>query len=154
MGGASLKSLDFIVSPALGHSWLVDVKGRHFPAGRQKQYWKNWSTRDDLRSLTAWQRLFGAGFQGLFVFAYQIVGDRSPLPVEQLFHYHDRLYGFVGVTLDDYARMARPLSAAWDTLSAPAASFRKAAAGVEEYFCRAHPPEEMEESCLSAAQAW
>ena len=111
--------------PPLGPSWLVDVKGRHFPAGRQKQYWKNWSTRDDLRSLTAWQRLFGPGFQGLFVFAYQIVGDRSPLPAEQLFQYHDRLYGFVGITLDDYSRAARPLSTAWDTLSAPAASFRK-----------------------------
>jgi glutamyl-tRNA synthetase len=35
-------------------SWLVDVKGRRFPSGdEQKQYWKNWSTRDDLRSLAA-----------------------------------------------------------------------------------------------------
>ena len=31
---------------------LVDVKGRRFPSGdEQKQYWKNWSTRDDLVSL-------------------------------------------------------------------------------------------------------
>lgn len=154
LGGGSLKSLDFIVSPALGPSWLVDVKGRHFPAGRQKQYWKNWSTRDDLRSLTAWQHLFGAGFQGLFVFAYQIVGDQSPLPVEQLFESHDRLYGFVGITLDDYSRLARPLSAAWDTLSAPTASFRNSAAPVEEFFCRIRPPEEVEDYSLSLAEAW
>src|SRR5215467_2915717 len=40
LGDASLKSLDFIVSPALGGSWLIDVKGRRFPAGGQKQYWK------------------------------------------------------------------------------------------------------------------
>lgn len=154
LGGASLKSLDFIVSPALGPSWLVDVKGRHFPAGRQKQYWKNWSTRDDLRSLTAWQRLFGSGFQGLFVFAYQIVGDRSPLPVEQLFQCHDRLYGFVGIRLDDYARLARPLSSAWDTMSAPGASFRLAAAPVEDFFCRVQPPEEIDDTCLSLVGAW
>ena len=154
LGGASLKSLDFIVSPALGPSWLVDVKGRHFPSGRQKQYWKNWSTRDDLHSLTAWQHLFGGGFQGLFVFAYQIVGDQSPLAVEQLFACHDRLYGFVGITLDDYSRIARPLSAAWDTLSAPVASFRGAAAPVEEFFCRVRPPEEIADTSPSLAEAW
>ncbi len=38
--GASIKSLDFIVSAAV--RWLVDVKGRKFPSGDiQKQYWKN-----------------------------------------------------------------------------------------------------------------
>ena len=42
--GASIKSLDFIVSASHGVSWLVDVKGRKFPSGDiQKQYWKNWS---------------------------------------------------------------------------------------------------------------
>ena len=45
--GASIKSLDFIVSsPGLASgcpiSWLVDVKGRKFPSGDiQKQYWKD-----------------------------------------------------------------------------------------------------------------
>jgi hypothetical protein len=113
LGDASLKSLDFIVSPVLGSSWLVDVKGRRFPAGgpRQKQYWKNWSTRDDVRSLTAWQQLFGRTSRGLFVFAYEVAGDRAPLPADRLFIYSNRLYGFLGVTLDDYAAQARPLSA-------------------------------------------
>ena len=54
--GASIKSLDFIVSGKanvsswpVSVSWLIDVKGRRFPSGDvQKQYWKNWSTRDDL----------------------------------------------------------------------------------------------------------
>ncbi len=48
--GGSIKSLDFIVSTPGQVTWLVDVKGRRFPSGDiQKQYWKNWSTRDDLR---------------------------------------------------------------------------------------------------------
>ena len=115
MGDASLKSLDFIVSTPLGCSWLVDVKGRRFPAGTQKQYWKNWSTRDDVRSLTAWQRLFGPRSRGLLVFAYEVVGDRAPLAAHQLFAHHDRLYGFVGIELDQYAALSRPLSKAWDT---------------------------------------
>src|SRR3974390_1535818 len=72
LGAGSIKSLVLIVSPADGWAWLIDVKGRRFPtlSGEGKQYWKNWSTRDDLRSLAAWQRLFGGGFQSLLVFAY------------------------------------------------------------------------------------
>src|SRR6266478_4020282 len=87
MAEASIKSLDFIVSSTVGCSWLVDVKGRRFPGGAQRQYWKNWSTRDDLVSMAHWERLFGDRFQGLFVFAYHVAGDRSPLPAEQLFEF-------------------------------------------------------------------
>jgi hypothetical protein len=133
-GGASIKSLDFIVSggtdtsvcPAQPTSWLVDVKGRRFPSGDvQKQYWKNWSTRDDLRSLAQWEELFGASFRGLFVFAYDVLGDRAPLPAEELFHCRGSLYGFVAVRLADYAAYARPISPRWDTWAMPAGDFRR-----------------------------
>jgi hypothetical protein len=142
LGDASLKSLDFIVSTALGFSWLVDVKGRRFPAG-QKQYWKNWSTCDDVRSLTAWQRLFGPAFRGLFVFAYEIVGDRAPLPADRLFDHRGRLYGFLGVRLEEYAAGARRISAAWDTMAMAARKFRQMAAPVEDFFCRTEAPENL-----------
>ena len=154
LGDASLKSLDFIVSTALGTSWLVDVKGRRFPAGGQKQYWKNWSTRDDVRSLTAWERLFGAAFAGLFVFAYEVVGDRAPVRREQLFDYRGRLYGFVGVRLTDYAAQARTISTAWDTLAMPAGRFRAVAAPVEDFFCQVEPPETAQEAGFALAAAW
>ena len=50
--GQSIKSLDFIVSSPGEITWLVDVKGRRFPSGDEtKQYWKNWSPREDLGSL-------------------------------------------------------------------------------------------------------
>jgi hypothetical protein len=39
LADASVKSLDFIVSPPSGTSWLVDVKGRLFPSGAERQYW-------------------------------------------------------------------------------------------------------------------
>src|SRR5262245_57955946 len=56
LGGDTLKSLDFIVHGCRDRSWLIDVKGRSFPAGRKKKlYWKNWSTRDDLRAMAAWE---------------------------------------------------------------------------------------------------
>src|SRR6185437_1964233 len=88
---ASIKSLDFIVSSSRGVTWLVDVKGRRFPGGLQKQYWKNWSTRDDLVSMAHWERIFGERFQAMFVFAYSVLGSRSPLPREQLFEHREGL---------------------------------------------------------------
>ena len=55
--GESIKSLDFIVSSSGPAVWLVDVKGRRFPSGddESRHYWKNWSTRDDLKSLAHWE---------------------------------------------------------------------------------------------------
>jgi hypothetical protein len=131
MGDGSIKSLDFIVSSADGSSWLVDVKGRRFPSGNQKQYWKNWSTQDDLRSLAQWEKLFGERFGALFVFAYNIVGDRAPLAVESLFEFRGGLYGFVAVRMRDYAMHARQISPRWDTVAMPCGHFRELAAPVE-----------------------
>jgi len=131
LGEGSIKNLDFIVSPVGGPSWLVDVKGRRFPSGEQKRYWKNWSTRDDLVSLERWERLFGREFGGLLVFAYNVVGDRAPLPPEKLLEFRGGLYGFVGIRLSDYRRHARPISERWDTLAIPTAHFRQLAAPVD-----------------------
>jgi hypothetical protein len=133
MGNRSLKSLDFIVSSGR-QSWLVDVKGRLFPSGEQKHYWKNWSTRDDLTSLTQWQRLFGGAFHAMFVFAYGVLGERSPIDAERLFAFRDRLYGFVAIPLESYAAHARPISPRWDTVAMPTARFRQLARPVESFF--------------------
>jgi len=130
--GASIKSLDFIVSTGGETTWLVDVKGRRFPSGDEtKQYWKNWSTADDLRSLGQWEGLFGETFRGLFVFAYDVLGDRAPLPAEQLFEHRGNLYGFVAVRLSDYTAHARRISPKWDTVAMPTAEFRRLAQPVE-----------------------
>ena len=140
IAGGSLKSLDFIVSPPGRMSWLVDVKGRRFPSGdEQRQYWKNWSTRDDLRSLARWEQLFGHGFCSLLVFAYHLVADRAPLPREQLFEFRGGLYGFVAIRLADYAPHARPISESWDTVAMPTAQFRASAQPVEVFFSGAEP---------------
>ena len=133
LSGRTLKSLDFIVSPqtAPAANWLVDVKGRRFPtAGRQ--YWRNWSTTDELESLAGWEALFGVSAVGLLVFAYNVVGDHAPLPVEELFVHRDRLYGFVGIRLDHYASFARQLSPRWGTVTVPTAQFRALARPVRE----------------------
>ena len=128
MADRSLKSLDFVVAPRPPQGgWLVDVKGRRFPSGRQRQYWKNWSTADDLRSLARWEEVFGGGFRGLLVFAYNVWSDRSPVAENDLFVHRDRCYGFVGIRLRDYVAHARVISPRWQTVSMPVGPFRQLA---------------------------
>jgi hypothetical protein len=128
----SLKSLDFIVSPPdAGVSWLVDVKGRQFPTAGH-QYWRNWSTADELHGLASWEALFGPRAAAVLVFAYNIVGDRAPLPAEELFSHRGGLYGFVGIRLDHYAGLAHPLSRRWNTVTVSVPQFRALARPARE----------------------
>ena len=98
-----------------------------------RHYWKNWSPREDLESLARWENLFGESFRGLFVFAYLIVGDRAPLPPEQLFEHRGGLYGFVAIELSTYAALARPISPSWDTVAMPTADFRRLARPLDAF---------------------
>lgn len=137
--GRSLKSLDFIVASPRGFAWLADIKGRRFPSGDERhQYWKNWSTRDDLESLAEWERLFGPGFRGLFVFAFERVGPRLPVAPEDLFTFRDRQYGFLAVELSAYRAAARPISPRWDTVAVSGGEFRRLARSMREVLS---PPE-------------
>jgi hypothetical protein len=126
--GGSLKNLDYIVSPSDSVSLLIDIKGRQFPSGhKQKQYWRNWSTWDDLVSMANWQEKLGAGSLAVLVFAYEVVGNRAPLEPARLFAFRGRLYAFLAVRVADYIQFSRQLSAKWQTVSMPAAIFRQAA---------------------------
>lgn len=138
--GRSLKNLDFVVSSSQGSSWLVDVKGRRFPCGGRNggSYWKHWSTRDDLVGIRQWEKLFGERFSGLFVFAYLIIGNQSPLPPERLFEFRNRLYGFVGISVRDYIGEIRLLSPRWKTFAMPTARFRELARPVEDFLMPDH----------------
>jgi hypothetical protein len=152
IAGGSLKNLDYIISPSDSVSLLVDIKGRQFPSGKkQKQYWRNWSTWDDLVSMAQWQDKLGTGSLALLVFAYEVMGSRSPVEPEQLFAFRDRLYAFLAVRTSDYIQFSRPLSAKWQTVAMPAAAFRQAAFPFTDIL---NPPETGElELVGSAAQA-
>ncbi len=124
----SLKNLDFIVSPSDSVSLLIDVKGRQFPSGNHhKQYWKNWSTWDDLQSMARWQNKMGRSSCALLVFAYELVGERSPVEPDQLYEFRGRWYAFLAVRIADYIQFSRPLSARWQTVAMPTRLFRQAA---------------------------
>lgn len=132
-GSGSLKNLDFIVSPSDAVSLPVDVKGRRFPSGqRHKQYWRNWSRWDDLESLARWQEKLSPGSCALLVFAYHVVGQRSPVPTDRLFGFRNEWYAFLAVRAADYIQFCKPLSRRWGTVSMPTQAFRQAAFPFEE----------------------
>lgn len=123
----TLKSFDFLVCPP-GQTtrWLVEVKGRQFPTGGH-QFWRNWATWDELESLAQWEAVWGEQALGLLVFAYQVVGQRAPLPPEELLIWHGRLYGFVGIRSAYYQALAQPLSRRWRTATLATELFRQLA---------------------------
>lgn len=138
--GRSLKSLDFLVAPPGPITWLVDVKGRRFPSGLEHhQYWKNWSTQDDLESLSEWEILFGQGFRGLFVFAFHVIGRRLPLAPEWLVTFRGERYAFLGVELAHYRQMCYLLSPQWQTVAVAARRFREVARPIQTIFSANFP---------------
>jgi hypothetical protein len=138
--GETIKNLDFLVSPPGRETLLIDIKGRRFPSGfRQPHYWKHWTTRDDLDGLTAWQSLFGVGFRGMFVFAFDVVADRSPVPETMLFDFRDHRYAFIGIRLEDFLNSARMISPRWHTYALPLREFRRRARPFEGFLAPAAP---------------
>ena len=131
--GSTIKNFDFIVTVPGDSSWLVDVKGRRFPSGRTNQtYWKQWSVFDDLVGMKTWESLFSQRFQGMFVFAYQVIGNKSPVPPEKLFIFRKRIYAFVGIRFAEYLPEARLISPRWNTYSMPSRRFRQLAQPFDE----------------------
>jgi hypothetical protein len=128
---ASLKSPDFVVSAGAGpgDQWLIDVKGRKFPTGGgatgSGHLWENWVTRDDIESLLSWESAFGGQFRGLLVFAYELLSDEMAGLHEDVWSFREHNYAFYAVTAREYSRVMRPRSASWETVSLPAAQFRR-----------------------------
>jgi len=143
LGETRVKSLDFIVYGECGSRLLVDVKGRRFPtgaAGRQRRVWECWSTLDDISGLERWAELFGPGYQGLLVFAYQLLPavDVSA-ETEDLWTWRGRRYLLRGIAAADYQRHMRVRSPRWGTVSLPTAVFRELVRPLHHFTHRLQP---------------
>jgi len=68
----------------------------------------------------------------MFVFAYLMVGNKSPVPPEKLFAFRKRLYAFIGIRLAEYLPEARLISPRWNTYSMPTNRFRQLAQPFDE----------------------
>ncbi|HYC99919.1 MAG TPA: HYExAFE family protein [Phycisphaerales bacterium] len=144
----------------MGAGWnlLVDVKCRRLPvqrtgpvlrvvgadgvsrpaavparAGRRARL-ESWATREDVRSLRAWQGLFGAGFRAAFLFVYwsdALGGDGQPPDglFDEVFAFEQRWYAVRGVLLDDYEPAMKDRSVRWRTVDLPAPLFERLSEG-------------------------
>ena len=129
LGDTRVKNLDFIVYAPEGARLLVDVKGRRFPtgpAGKTRRVWECWSTRDDVDGLERWEEVFGPGYRGLLVFAYQLLPEVVlPDDTEDLWTWRGRRYLLRAVPVSDYRRHMRVRSPRWGTVDVPGAVFRE-----------------------------
>ena len=138
--GATLKNFDNIVQSVDGSAWIVDVKGRLFPSGvSSRRYWKNWTTRDDVLGLLRWEEILNAGGRqyrdrSAFVFAYRVLGSKSPLPENRLFRLRGERYAFFVVPVKTYLAEARLISPRWNAYETPTARFREIARPADEFF--------------------
>ncbi len=117
----SLKSPDYLVSPPAGKNWLIDIKGRRFPSGgdRQSHKWENWATHDDIDSMLRWQEVFGADFRAMLVFAYHVQDARWLCQFESrsLWEFREQTYAFYGVWVEEYQTKMTERSQQWETVS-------------------------------------
>jgi hypothetical protein len=131
LGETRVKSLDFIVYGPSGARLLVDVKGRRFPGGsrgRLRAVWECWSTQDDIDGLGRWGELFGPGYQGLLVFAYQLLPIvRIDENTEDMWTWRGRRYLLRAVPVEEYRQRMRVRSPRWGTVGLPGAVFRELA---------------------------
>jgi hypothetical protein len=90
--------------------------------------WESWSTRDDIDGLERWAQLFGPGYQGLLVFAYQLLPIVSLAEdTEDLWTWRGRRYLLRAVPVEAYRQQMRVRSPRWGTVGLPGAAFRELA---------------------------
>lgn len=121
----ALKSFDFVVY-GQDQNLLIDVKGRKVSARRGAVgRLESWTTLDDVESLTCWRRLFGPGYQPVFVFVYWCEAQPPDGLFQEVFTFRERWYAVRSITLDAYTAAMRTRSARWNTVHLPTREFER-----------------------------
>jgi hypothetical protein len=131
----SLKSFDFVLYGE-GVNLLAEVKGRRIgrarsatasplnpalalsPARppRRRPRLESWVTLEDVRSLQAWEQLFGPEFQAAFLFVYWCDEQPPDGLFQEIFEHRGRWYAVRAVTVDHYAKVMKVRSPSWGTV--------------------------------------
>lgn len=124
----ALKSFDFVLySERI--NLLVDVKGRRVPRnlsstnGRARL--ESWVTQDDVDSMRHWERLFGPGFEGAFIFLYWCEGQPPDALFQEIFEDRGRWYAVRAVRACQYVERMRVRSPRWRTVHLSTPDFER-----------------------------
>lgn len=103
-----------------------------------------WSTEDDVSGLERWSELFGPGYRGLLVFAYEVLPE-VPLfaDTDDLWTWRTRRYLLRAVAVDDYRRNMRVRSPKWRTVTLPRPVFRELVRPFRHFTHGSQPAAEM-----------
>jgi hypothetical protein len=127
-GGIALKSFDFVIYGDRGNL-LVDVKGRRVPRNlaspTARGRLESWVTQDDVESMQQWERLFGDGFEGAFIFIYWCDGQPPDALFQEIFEDRGRWYAVRAVRLAAYNEHMRVRSPRWRTVHLAATDFER-----------------------------
>ncbi len=129
-----VKSFDFLVYPANGEIIIAEVKGRKFKGTSLARLsgFECWVTAEDVDGLVKWQRVFGAGYQAVFVFVYKIEKIDVDFDGRDVFDFDADRYIFFTVELNDYRSYMKRRSPKWQTVTLPADKFRQCAVQISE----------------------
>lgn len=110
---------------ATGHGG--DPAHRHRPpgGGTARVRLESWVTREDIESLTRWERLFGSEFRAAFLFIYWCEAQPPDALFQEVFEYRGCWYALRGVLLDDYRRHMRVRSPRWGTVDVKGETFER-----------------------------
>ena len=139
---SKIKSFDFLLYPAGSREIITEVKGRKFRGTNLSglRGMESWVTMDDVRGLIRWEQIFVSAFAGrnrgceaALIFAYRFENVDVETDGGQVYGFADRQYAFYAVRLDDYRKFMTVRSPKWQTVTLPAAKFRKLAIPLCEF---------------------
>lgn len=126
-----IKSFDFLLYPRRPDADIVigEIKGRRFK-GTSLAGLKGlqcWVTMEDVRGLLQWEQVFGKGYAGAFIFAYELRRIDVESDGREIYDFAGSRYVFFGVRLEDYRAHMTLRSPRWQTMMLPADKFRTCA---------------------------
>jgi len=124
----TLKSFDFVIYGSTTNL-LIEIKGRKLGSTQTRPNTKprleSWVTLDDIESLQTWQRLFGEGYDPVFIFVYQCVAQPPDGLFQEVFEHAGSWYMLRAVRLQDYLQHMRTRSPRWRTVHLPTDVFER-----------------------------
>jgi len=133
-GRVKLKSFDFLLYRRNKPVVIAEVKGRTFKGASFEKLrgFECWVLAEDVEGLAQWQKVFGAGHEAFFVFAYCIENIDVDFDGRGAYELGPHRYVFLAMRLDDYQKYMKLRSPRWRTVTLAAEDFRRCAIEIEE----------------------